>query len=48
MDKNFKMLAKSLFGFEPVLAKELRKLGAQDVREGVRNVTFKGDKGFIV
>jgi len=47
MDGNFKMLAKSLFGFEPVLAKELRNLGAQDVKEGVRNVTFKGDKGFM-
>jgi len=47
MDGNFKMLAKSLFGFEPILAKELRKLGAQDVKEGVRNVTFKGDKGFM-
>ncbi len=47
MDENFKMLAKSLFGFESILAKELRKLGAQDVREGVRNVTFRGDKGFM-
>ena len=47
MEGNFKMLAKSLFGFESILAKELRKLGAQDVKEGVRNVTFKGDKGFM-
>ena len=47
MNENFKMLAKSLFGFEPVLARELRQLGAQDVKEGVRNVTFKGDKGFM-
>lgn len=47
MNENFKMLAKSLFGFETILAKELRKLGAQDVKEGVRNVTFKGDKGFM-
>ncbi len=47
MEENFKMLAKSLYGFESILAKELRNLGAQDVREGVRNVQFKGDKGFM-
>ncbi len=47
MEGNFKMLAKSLYGFESVLAKELRNLGAQEVREGVRNVKFKGDKGFM-
>lgn len=47
MEGNFKMLAKCLFGFEPVLAKELRNLGAANVVEGVRNVTFEGDKGFM-
>lgn len=47
MEGNFKMLAKSLFGFEPVLAKELRNLGAINVQEGIRNVTFEGDKGFM-
>ncbi len=47
MDGNFKMLAKSLFGFESILAKELRNLGAQQVKEGVRNVTFIGDLGFM-
>ncbi|MCK5637569.1 MAG: class I SAM-dependent RNA methyltransferase [Flavobacteriaceae bacterium] len=47
MEENFKMLAKSLYGFESVLARELRNLGAQQVKEGVRNVTFKGDKGFM-
>ncbi len=47
MDGNFKMLAKSMYGFESVLARELRNLGAQDVREGVRNVKFSGDKGFM-
>jgi len=41
------MVAKTLFGFEPTLARELRHLGAQQVREGVRNVQFKGDKGFM-
>jgi len=47
MDENFDMLAKCLYGFEAVLAKELRDLGAQNVREGVRSVRFKGDKGFM-
>jgi putative N6-adenine-specific DNA methylase len=47
MGNNFKMVAKTLFGFEPLLAKELRKLGAIDVKEGVRSVSFYGDKGFM-
>ena len=47
MDKNFRMIAKTLFGFEPLLADELRKLGAMNVVEGVRNVSFEGDKGFM-
>ena len=47
MDQNFDMLAKCLYGFEAVLAKELRDLGAQNVKEGVRSVSFRGDKGFM-
>ena len=47
MNENYEMLAKCLYGFEPVLARELRNLGAQNVKEGVRNVQFKGDKGFM-
>ena len=47
MDPNFDMLAKCLYGFEAVLAKELRDLGAQNVKEGVRSVRFRGDKGFM-
>ena len=41
------MVAKTLFGFEPLLAKELRNLGAMDVKEGIRSVSFVGDKGFM-
>nr|WP_321413912.1 THUMP domain-containing protein [uncultured Allomuricauda sp.] len=44
---NFKMMAKTLYGFEPILAKELRNLGAGNVEEGVRNVSFEGDTGFM-
>ena len=47
MNENFTMVAKCLFGFETLLAKELRQLGATDVKEGVRNVSFVGDNGFM-
>ncbi len=45
--QNFTMIAKTLFGFEDILAKELRQLGAQSVKPGVRNVSFIGDLGFM-
>lgn len=47
MENNFKMIAKTFFGFEEILAKELQALGAQEVEQGVRMVSFKGDKGFM-
>ncbi len=47
MEKDFKMTAITMAGLEGVLVDELRKLGAQDVKEGIRNVTFKGDTGFM-
>ncbi|WP_295830474.1 THUMP domain-containing protein [uncultured Winogradskyella sp.] len=47
MNENFKMVAKTLFGFEEILANELRNMGAIDVETGVRVVTFVGDKGFM-
>jgi putative N6-adenine-specific DNA methylase len=47
MQNNFKMIAKTMFGFEPILAKELMALGAMDVKEGTRNVSFVGDIGFM-
>ena len=47
MNTNFKMLAKTMHGLEPILARELRNLGAAHVKEGIRNVTFEGDKGFM-
>jgi putative N6-adenine-specific DNA methylase len=47
MENNFKMIAKTFFGFEDILAKELQVLGAQEVEQGVRMVSFKGDKGFM-
>ena len=47
MSENFKMLAKTLYGFEPLLARELRNLGASRIEEGIRNVSFEGDLGFL-
>ena len=44
---NFYMLAKTMFGLEEILADELRKLGAQNVKPMNRAVSFKGDKGFM-
>ena len=41
------MLAKTMFGLEEILAKELRILGAQDIKILNRAVSFKGDKGFM-
>lgn len=46
-DDNFYMLAKTMFGLEGILAEELRKLGAQNVKPMNRAVSFKGDKGFM-
>ena len=47
MASNFKMVAKTLFGLEDILAQELRQLGASDVEKGVRSVSFSGDTGFM-
>jgi len=47
MENNYKMVAKTLFGFEDLLERELIQLGAVHVKKGVRNVSFEGDKGFM-
>lgn len=47
MTKNFKMVAKTLFGMEELLAQELRQLGASSIEIGTRNVSFEGDAGFM-
>ena len=46
-NENLYMLAKTMFGLEEILAEELRKMGAQDVKPMNRAVSFKGDKGFM-
>jgi len=47
MENTFTMVAKTLFGFEELLAKELMQLGARDIKIGIRNVSFTGDTGFM-
>lgn len=41
------MIAKTLYGLEDALVKELKLLGAIAPEKGVRSVSFKGDKGFM-
>ena len=36
--ENFKMVAKTLFGFEEILAKELAQLGAQNIEAGINHL----------
>lgn len=40
----FELIAKTFMGLEPVLAKELTELGANNVQIGRRMVSFSGDK----
>ena len=47
MADKYRMLAKTLYGLEDVLAGELRALGASGVQTGVRCVYFEGDTGFM-
>ena len=47
MEENFKMVAKTFYGFEEILAKELQLLGAQEIKPGNRMVSFVGDLGFL-
>lgn len=41
------MVAKTLFGFEEILATELRRMGGAKVEVGNRMVSFYGDTGFM-
>ena len=44
MEQQFELIAKTFMGLEPVLAKELAQMGADDIQIGRRMVSFKGDK----
>lgn len=41
------MIAKTIYGFEDLVANELKSLGAMNVEKGMRMVSFEGDKGFM-
>ena len=45
--QDFKMTATTLKGLESVLAGELRSLGAKEIKESIRSVSFRGDLGFL-
>lgn len=47
MEENMELVAKTFQGLEDVLAEELRRLGAEDIRQGTRMVAFKGDKAMM-
>ena len=47
MAQQFEIIAKTFMGLEPVLAKELAQLGANDVQVGRRMVSFTGDKELL-
>ena len=44
MTQEFELIAKTFMGLEPVLAKELTQLGANEVQIGRRMVSFMVDK----
>ena len=44
MEQQFELIAKTFMGLEPVLAKELTQLGADNIQIGRRMVSFTGDK----
>lgn len=46
-DERFEMVAKTMYGLEELLAKELIELGADDVQIGRRMVSFSGNKALL-
>ena len=44
MEQEFELIAKTFMGLEPVLAKELTQIGADNVQIGRRMVSFTGNK----
>ncbi|MCM1066269.1 MAG: THUMP domain-containing protein [Muribaculaceae bacterium] len=47
MNTHFEMVAKTFQGLEGVLAEELRELGASDIEQGKRMVSFRGDLAML-
>ena len=47
MEQKYELIAKTFMGLEPVLAKELTQLGADDIQIGRRMVSFTGNKEML-
>lgn len=47
MVEKFEMIAKTHQGLESVLAEELRSIGAEDINQTTKTVSFKGDKEML-
>lgn len=47
MSQQFEIIAKTSFGFEEILAQELREIGAKDIEVMNRAVSFYGDKKIL-
>lgn len=47
MAQNFTITVKTLFGFEDILASELKQLGGLNIQKLQRMVSVEGDEGFI-
>jgi len=47
MEQKYELIAKTFMGLEPVLAKELTQLGANDIQIGRRMVSFTGNKEML-
>jgi len=45
--ENFKLTAKTVYGLEPVLAKEIEAIGGKNIQEGIRAVFYEGDLELI-
>src|SRR5665811_1161563 len=46
-NESFQIIAKTSFGLEDVLIKELKALGVKEVEKGNRAVTFSGNKEML-
>jgi putative N6-adenine-specific DNA methylase len=46
-ENEYRLIAKTFFGLEPVLAEELKKIGAKEVKIGRRMVSFAGGKEIL-
>lgn len=46
-EEKFELIAKTFYGFEPLLADEIKSLGGTDIESGRRMVKFTGDQSIL-